>query len=204
MTDKHPPNDSKNVLQATKSEPRMPPHWRKLNFDHRLVTIDKHDLDRLKHLVESPDALSVADLHLWLAKKETSGDASDHPPDWQLGQYKHLLLCKQDQQRSAPETLPVPDRPDESPLPPIAAVYHDIPNPKCPPTNTTKQILAQRAASTYYVRQGECAKIMLEAISFPLLPHVETPEMIALFERLDIAQWKLSMLVLKVNAIIAG
>jgi hypothetical protein len=214
MADKHTSDHSNDVSQATKSEPKIPPHQRKLNFDHRLVTITIHDLNRIKYLIDRPDALSGANLRLWLAKKENSGDTSDHPPGWQLGQYKHLLLRKQDEQRSgktarsssahrltfpAPETLPVPDRPDVSPLPPIAAVHHDIPNPKCPPTNIAKQILYQREASTYYARHTECSNIILDAMTCPSLPHIETPEMAALFERLDIAQWKLSMLVLNVG-----
>jgi hypothetical protein len=100
MTDKHPSNDPNHVSQATTSEPSTPPHQRKLNFDHRLVTITIPDLNQIKYLIESPDTLSSAHLRLWLAKKESSDDTSDHPPGWQLGQYKHLLLRKQDGQRS--------------------------------------------------------------------------------------------------------
>ncbi|SPJ74528.1 uncharacterized protein FTOL_04259 [Fusarium torulosum] len=199
MADKHTSDHSNDVSQATKSEPKIPPHQRKLNFDHRLVTITIYDLNRIKYLIENPDALSGANLRLWLAKKENSSDTPNHPPGWQLGQYKHLLLRKQNEQRSAPETLPVPDRPDVSPLPPIAAVHHDISNPKCPPTNIAKQILYQREASTYYARHTECSNIVLDVMTCPSLPHIETPEMAALFERLDIAQWKLSMLVLNVG-----
>ncbi|KAG5660251.1 hypothetical protein KAF25_003773 [Fusarium avenaceum] len=202
MTDKHPSNDSNHVSQATKSEPEIPPHQRKLNFDHRLVTITISELNTIKSLIESPDALSVADLRVWLGKRDETHNPSDHPPGWQLGQCKHLLPCKQDEQRSAPETLPVPDQPDESPLPPIAAVCHDIPNTKCPSMNIAKEILGQRQASTYYARHIECSSIIMDALTvplMPLLPHVETPEMAALFERLDIAQWKLSMLVLNVG-----
>jgi hypothetical protein len=68
--------------------------------------------------------------------------------------------------------------------------------------NIAKQILGQRQASAYHARHIECSNIILDALTvplMPLLPHVETPEMAALFERLDIAQWKLSMLVLNVG-----
>lgn len=100
MTDKHPSNDFNHVSQATKSEPEIPPHQRKLNFDHRLVTITISELNIIKSLVESPDALSVDDLRVWLGKRDKSHDPSDHPPGWQLGQCKHLLPRKQDEQRS--------------------------------------------------------------------------------------------------------
>lgn len=68
--------------------------------------------------------------------------------------------------------------------------------------NIAKQILGQRQASTYHARHMECSNIIMDALAvplMPLLPHVETPEMAALFERLDIAQWKLSMSVLNVG-----
>jgi hypothetical protein len=100
MADKHPSNNPNHVSQATESEPEIPPHQRKLNFDHRLVTITISELNTIKSLIESPDALSVADLRLWLGKGEKSRDSSGHPPGWQLGQYKHLLPRKQDEQRS--------------------------------------------------------------------------------------------------------
>lgn len=99
MADKHTSDHSNDVSQATKSEPKIPPHQRKLNFDHRLVTITIYDLNRIKYLIENPDTLSGANLRLWLAKKENSSDTSNHPPGWQLGQYKHLLLRKQNEQR---------------------------------------------------------------------------------------------------------
>lgn len=100
MTDKHPSNDSNHVSQATKSDPEIPLHQRKLNFDHRLVTITISELNAIKSLIESPDALSVANLRVWLGKRDESHDPSDYPPGWQLGQYKHLLPRKHDEQRS--------------------------------------------------------------------------------------------------------
>lgn len=139
------------------------------------------------HLVGSSDSASTC----CLANKMNNALVSSHD---------HLMHAQLT--IPAPETLPVPDQPDVSPLPPIAAVYHNIPNPKCPSMNIAKEILGQRQASTYYARHIECSSIIMDALTvplMPLLPHVETPEMAALFERIDIARWKLSMLVLNVG-----
>ncbi|KAF5680056.1 hypothetical protein FHETE_600 [Fusarium heterosporum] len=189
MPNELPPSDRNYDTRVTKSESETPELQHKLDFDNRLVTIAVSDLDRIKHMLEAPDALPS----LAVAPSSTMMGGRygnfDHATSWKISQNKDSLLWKQDRQHSG--------RAEASPQPPVAAAYHDIPSPKYPPFDLARQISARRQVLEAQARDVEHALHAGNPEKRQPQIYPATAEQKVLFDRLDVAQLRLRMLVLR-------
>ncbi|KAM0346241.1 hypothetical protein ACHAPU_005667 [Fusarium lateritium] len=196
MPGKPPSNNRNHDKPVTKSKSGTPQLQNNLEFDDRLVTIAVSDLDRLKHMVEGPDALPGTAVLPSSTMIKGHEDNIGHPTMWKLRQNKDLVPRKQDRRRSAPDTLPFPGRAEASPLPPIAAEYHDIPSPKYPPFDLAQQVSDRREVLEAQARDIERALHARDREKRQPPVYVATAEQKVIFDRIEVAQLRLSMLVL--------